>query len=59
MVTARQGLILAGSVAMLAMAAISDAKTIKVDMTAVEAEVVIDGEGTTYQAWTFNASGAA
>ena len=54
MVTAQQGLILAGSVAMLAMAAISDAKTIKVDMTAVEAEVVIDGEGTTYQAWTFN-----
>jgi len=54
MVTARQGLILAGSVAMLAMAAISDAKTVKVDMTAVEAEVVIDGEGTTYQAWTFN-----
>jgi nitrite reductase (NO-forming) len=39
---------------MLAMAAISDAKTVKVDMTAVEAEVVIDGEGTTYQAWTFN-----
>lgn len=54
MVTARQGLILAGSVAMLAMAAISDAKTIKVDMTAVETEVAIDGEGTTYQAWTFN-----
>ena len=54
MVTARQGLILAGSVAMLAMAAISDAKTVKVDMTAVETEVVIDGEGTTYQAWTFN-----
>ena len=54
MITARQGLILAGSVAMLAMAAISDAKTVKVDMTAVEAEVVIDGEGTTYQAWTFN-----
>lgn len=54
MVTARQGFILAGSVAMLAVAAISDAKTVKVDMTAVEAEVVIDGEGTTYQAWTFN-----
>ena len=30
------------------------AKTHEVAMTAVEKEVVIDGEGTTYKAWTFN-----
>ena len=30
------------------------AKTHTVEMTAVEKEVVIDGEGTTYAAWTFN-----
>ena len=30
------------------------AKTHDVAMTAVEKEVVIDGEGTTYKAWTFN-----
>ncbi len=54
MATARQGLTLAATAAMLAIAVISNAKTVKVDMTAVEAEVVIDGEGTTYNAWTFN-----
>ena len=31
-----------------------EAKNVKVEMTAVETEVVIDGEGTTYSAWTFN-----
>ena len=31
-----------------------EAKTVKVEMTAVETEVVIDGDGTTYSAWTFN-----
>ena len=30
------------------------AKTHTVEMTAVEKDVVIDGEGTTYAAWTFN-----
>jgi nitrite reductase (NO-forming) len=54
MATARQGFTLAATAAMLAIAVISNAKTVKVDMTAVEAEVVIDGEGTTYNAWTFN-----
>ncbi len=29
-------------------------KTHEIKMTAVEKEVVIDGEGTTYKAWTFN-----
>nr|MBA2251299.1 hypothetical protein [Nitrospirales bacterium] len=28
-----------------------DAKTVKVEMTAVETEVVVDGEGTKYSAW--------
>ncbi len=40
--------------AFLAMATMADAKTVKVDMTAVETDVVIDGDGTTYHAWTFN-----
>jgi nitrite reductase (NO-forming) len=31
-----------------------DAKTVKMEMTAVETEVVVDGEGTKYSAWTFN-----
>ncbi len=31
-----------------------EAKTVKVEMTAVETEVVVDGEGTKYSAWTFN-----
>ena len=30
------------------------AKTHQVAITAVETEVVVDGEGTTYSAWTFN-----
>ena len=30
------------------------AKTHTVEMTAVEKDVVVDGEGTTYAAWTFN-----
>jgi nitrite reductase (NO-forming) len=30
------------------------AKTVKVQITAVESEVVIDGGGSTYKAWTFN-----
>ncbi|MBX3235432.1 MAG: multicopper oxidase domain-containing protein [Nitrospiraceae bacterium] len=36
------------------MAAAVEAKTVKVEMTAVETDVVVDGEGTTYSAWTFN-----
>jgi nitrite reductase (NO-forming) len=32
----------------------SHAKTVNIEMTAVETDVVIDGEGTTYKAWTFN-----
>lgn len=32
----------------------AEAKTVKVQMSAVETEVVIDGDGTTYSAWTFN-----
>jgi nitrite reductase (NO-forming) len=31
-----------------------EAKTVKVEMTAVETQVIVDGEGTTYSAWTFN-----
>ncbi len=30
------------------------AKTVKVDFTAAETDVVIDNKGTTYKAWTFN-----
>lgn len=30
------------------------AKTVKVELTAIETDVVIDGKGTTYKAWTFN-----
>ena len=30
------------------------AKTVKVEFTAVETEVVVDNKGTTYKAWTFN-----
>jgi len=40
--------------AAIAAPALLEAKTVKVDMTAVETEVVIDGDGTTYSAWTFN-----
>src|SRR5713101_8201203 len=32
----------------------ADAKTVKVEFTAVETEVVIDNKGTKYKAWTFN-----
>lgn len=32
----------------------ASAKTLKVDFTAAETEVVIDNKGTTYKAWTFN-----
>lgn len=31
------------------------AKTHDIAMTAIEKEVIIDGEGTTYKAWSFNA----
>lgn len=31
-----------------------EAKKVTVELTAVETEVVIDGKGTTYKAWTFN-----
>ena len=41
--------------ALFATAAPSWAKTVHVELTAVETEVVIDGKGTTYAAWTFNA----
>jgi nitrite reductase (NO-forming) len=37
-----------------AFAPLALAKTHEVQMTAVETQVVIDGEGTTYSAWTFN-----
>jgi nitrite reductase (NO-forming) len=50
---AAKGLMMAGAAA-LAITTMVEAKTVKVDMTAVETEVVIDGEGTTYHAWTFN-----
>jgi nitrite reductase (NO-forming) len=30
------------------------AKIVKMEMTAVETDVVVDGEGTVYKAWTFN-----
>src|SRR5512132_934156 len=33
---------------------IAEAKTVKVEFTAVETEVVIDNKGTKYKAWTFN-----
>lgn len=29
-------------------------KTVNVQLTAVETEVVIDGKGTTFKAWTYN-----
>ena len=32
----------------------AEAKTVKVEMTAVETQVHVDGDGTTYSAWTFN-----
>ena len=38
----------------LFLSAEAHAKTVKVEMTAVETEVVVDGEGTKYSAWTFN-----
>jgi nitrite reductase (NO-forming) len=40
------------SIPLLAME--SAAKTVKVEMEAIETEVTIDGEGTRYSAWTFN-----
>lgn len=49
----RQGLLLAG-VAVLSLATVAEAKVVKVDMRAVETEVIIDGAGTPYNAWTFN-----
>src|SRR5437773_3572641 len=33
---------------------ITEAKTVKVEMTAMEVEVPIDNKGTMYKAWTFN-----
>ena len=41
-------------VGILSMAPPVEAKTHEVAMTAMEKEIVIDGEGTTYKAWTFN-----
>ena len=32
----------------------AEAKTVNVELTAVETEVVIDGKGTKYNAWTYN-----
>jgi len=46
--------LLSAWLAAIAAPALLEAKTVKVDMTAVETEVVIDGDGTTYSAWTFN-----
>jgi nitrite reductase (NO-forming) len=43
-----------GWLAAVAAPTLVEAKTVKVEMTAVETEVVIDGDGTTYSAWTFN-----
>ena len=34
--------------------ALTEANTVKVEMTAVETEVIIDGQGQKYAAWTFN-----
>lgn len=45
-------LAMAGSV--WAFASQAEAKKVKVELTAIETEVVIDGKGTTYKAWTFN-----
>ena len=55
--SARIGLgmgILAMAGSLLAFAPQAEAKKVKVELTAVETEVVIDGKGTTYKAWTFN-----
>jgi nitrite reductase (NO-forming) len=38
----------------LAFAPQAEGKKVTVELTAVETEVVIDGKGTTYKAWTFN-----
>lgn len=53
MTKSKRWLRLAGA-AVLAFTTAAEAKVVKVEMTAVETEVVIDGEGTTYSAWTFN-----
>ena len=42
------------SVALLSIGSPVLAKTHTVEMTAVEKDVVVDGDGTTYPAWTFN-----
>jgi nitrite reductase (NO-forming) len=39
---------------LLAFAPEAEAKKVKVELTAIETEVVIDGKGTRYKAWTFN-----
>jgi len=55
--SARMGLgmgILAITGGLFAFAPQVEAKKIKVELTAIETEVVIDGKGTTYKAWTFN-----
>jgi nitrite reductase (NO-forming) len=51
---ALMGLTVAVGVALASGAATAEAKTVKVDFTAVETEVVIDNKGTKYSAWTFN-----
>ncbi|MGH7231157.1 MAG: multicopper oxidase domain-containing protein [Nitrospiraceae bacterium] len=51
---ARFGLVLAGCVLGTILAVVTEAKTVKVDLTAEETEVVVDGNGRLYSAWTFN-----
>ena len=48
-----RGLVLATGLAMIT-ATVAFAKTHEVSMTAVESDVVIDGSGEKYAAWTFN-----
>ncbi len=40
--------------ALLATTGIAEAKRVNVELTAVETDVVIDGQGTKYPAWTYN-----
>ena len=48
------GIMVGIALSILTLSSESAAKTVKVQMEAVETEVVIDGEGTRYSAWTFN-----
>ncbi|MDT7043210.1 multicopper oxidase domain-containing protein [Candidatus Nitronereus thalassa] len=48
------GLIILGLLQMSPFISPALAKTVKVELTAIETEVEIDGKGTKYKAWTFN-----